>query len=107
VVYRFRIQLNPGHPVYEGHFSGNPVVPGVCQIQVIVELISLCTGNDLKLVHADQVKFLSLMVPGKNGLIDAEIRLKTQDNEEISASAILREGDHTFIKFKGLLKKEV
>ena len=35
--YRFSLELNPEHPVYEGHFPGNPVVPGVCQVQMICD----------------------------------------------------------------------
>jgi 3-hydroxyacyl-[acyl-carrier-protein] dehydratase len=105
-VYRFGIELNPEHPVYAGHFSGNPVVPGVCQIQIIIELLSLLTGSDLNLVHADNVKFLSLIVPGKNRVIAAEIRMRTAENGEITASASLRDGETTFLKFKGLFKKE-
>ena len=27
------IELNPGHVLYQGHFPGQPVVPGVCTLQ--------------------------------------------------------------------------
>jgi len=104
--YRFTLELNPAHPVYEGHFSGNPVVPGVCQVQMICELLSVIKGSALRLMHADNVKFLSLMVPDKNRVIDADIRVRTAENGEISANATLQEGEIVFIKFKGLFKKE-
>jgi len=104
--YRFTLELNPAHPVYEGHFSGNPVVPGVCQIQMISELLSVIKGNALRLTHVDNVKFLSLMVPDKNRIIDVELRVRTAENGEISANAILQEGEVVFIKFKGLFSKE-
>ena len=29
------IELNPGHVLYQGHFPGQPVVPGVCTLQII------------------------------------------------------------------------
>ena len=31
------IELNPGHVLYQGHFPGQPVVPGVCTLQIIKE----------------------------------------------------------------------
>ena len=31
------IELNPGHMLYQGHFPGQPVVPGVCTLQMIKE----------------------------------------------------------------------
>jgi 3-hydroxyacyl-[acyl-carrier-protein] dehydratase len=104
--YVFSMELNPDHPVYEGHFPGNPVVPGVCQLQMISELLSLIKGSAVRLIHSDNVKFLSVMVPNKNRIIDAEIRVKTLEDGEISANAILKEGEVVFIKFKGLFRKE-
>jgi len=104
--YRFTLELNPAHPVYEGHFSGNPVVPGVCQVQMISELLSVINGSALRLMHADNIKFLALMVPDKNRVIDADIRVRTAENGEISVNATLQDGEVIFIKFKGLFRKE-
>lgn len=104
--YYFKIELNPSHPVYEGHFSGNPVVPGVCQMQMILELVSLIKGCALRLKQADNVKFISLMVPVKNLIIDANIHLKTAENGDISVSATIQEGEVVFLKFKGLFIHE-
>jgi 3-hydroxyacyl-[acyl-carrier-protein] dehydratase len=104
--YRFTLALNPTHPVYEGHFSGNPVVPGVCQVQMISELVSLIKGFPVFLKNADNVKFLSLMVPDKNPTIEAMIQVKEADNDLISVTATLQEKDVIFIKFKGLFRNE-
>lgn len=105
--YRFTLELNPGHPVYAGHFPGNPVVPGVCQVQMIHELLSGMQGSVLRLIYADTVKYMSLMVPDKNRVIDADILAGTAENGEISANATLREGETIFIKFKGSFRKEI
>jgi 3-hydroxyacyl-[acyl-carrier-protein] dehydratase len=104
--YRFRLELNPVHPVYAGHFSGNPVVPGVCQVQMISELLSAIKGSALRLMVSDNIKFLSLMVPEKNLFIDADILVKNTENGDISAYATLESGDVIFIKFKGLFRIE-
>jgi 3-hydroxyacyl-[acyl-carrier-protein] dehydratase len=104
--YRFTLELNPAHPVYEGHFPGNPVVPGVCQVQMISELLSGIKGYALRLIQSDNVKFLSLMVPGTNRIIKAELQVRTAADGEISVNATLQGGEITFIKFKGRYKKE-
>jgi hypothetical protein len=46
------------------------------------------------------------MVPDKSRVINADIRVRTAENGEISANATLREEEIVFIKFKGLFRKE-
>jgi len=104
--YRFMLELNPAHPVYEGHFSGNPVVPGVCQVQIIGELLSVIKGYGLRLNMADNVKFLTLMVPGRNRVIEAELHIRATEGGEIAVNATLQQGEVVFIKFKGVYSKE-
>ncbi|MCX6249020.1 MAG: hypothetical protein NTW10_14940 [Bacteroidetes bacterium] len=104
--YRFTLELNPAHPVYEGHFSGNPVVPGVCQVQMISEMVSEIKGCALRLMQADTIKFLSLMVPVKNRFVDAMLRIRYAGNGELSVNATLHEGEIVFIKFKGVFREE-
>jgi 3-hydroxyacyl-[acyl-carrier-protein] dehydratase len=104
--YRYRIRLNPSHPVYEGHFSGNPVVPGVCQIQIIKELLSLIKGRELFLKQSENVKFLSLMVPVENKIITADINIREKEDGGIQVNVTLTDGEIVFIKFKGLFINE-
>ena len=41
----FRVALLPDCEVYKGHFPGNPVSPGVCNIETIKECAMLLTGR--------------------------------------------------------------
>ena len=41
----FRVALLPDCEVYKGHFPGNPVSPGVCNIETITECAMLLTGK--------------------------------------------------------------
>jgi len=75
-------------------------------MQIINELVSSIKGSAVRLMHSDNVKFLTMMVPEKNCIIDADIRLTTSENGEISTNAVLQAGEVVFIKFKGLFSKE-
>jgi 3-hydroxyacyl-[acyl-carrier-protein] dehydratase len=35
--------INARHKIFEGHFPGQPVVPGVCMMQMVKEIIEKVT----------------------------------------------------------------
>ena len=57
------VRYNPAHPIYAGHFPGQPVTPGVCLVQTATELLSEAAGRSLRLTGARQVKFLQMHLP--------------------------------------------
>lgn len=70
---RATIKLNAAHEVFKGHFPGNPVMPGVCMIQIIKELAEKATGKALFLSVATNVKFMAIINPEKNDLIQLQL----------------------------------
>jgi len=63
------VKLNKNHRVFEGHFPGNPVMPGVCMIQIIKELTEKSIEKELFLSVASNVKFMAIINPEKNDTI--------------------------------------
>lgn len=59
----FTIRLNPEHKIYRAHFPGDPITPGVCIIQIGLELLGLALGCGLELCRVKNVKFLSILRP--------------------------------------------
>jgi 3-hydroxyacyl-[acyl-carrier-protein] dehydratase len=57
------IRFNASHAIFNGHFPGQPVVPGVCMIQIVKELLEECLERKILLTQAPQVKFLQLITP--------------------------------------------
>jgi 3-hydroxyacyl-[acyl-carrier-protein] dehydratase len=98
------IELNPKHPVYNGHFPGNPVLPGVCMVQMIKEVISLHLKKELDLMKADEVKFLNIVNPEINPELKMEITFKPGADDLIQAGVIITVSDQTFMKFRGTFK---
>jgi 3-hydroxyacyl-[acyl-carrier-protein] dehydratase len=103
--HSFTIELNPDHDVYAGHFPGSPVVPGVCQIQVIRELIGQILQGNVILEYADNIKFLSLIVPGECGKLVFDISYKETGPGRISANVTIHSSNTLFLKFKGIFSR--
>jgi len=61
----FTVCYNCDHPLYDGHFPGLPVTPGVCLIQTATELMASAVGSPLCLIGARQIKFLQMHTPEK------------------------------------------
>lgn len=59
----FHISLNPDHLVYIGHFPGQPVTPGVIQMQIVHELLEHQLGRSLQLLRMPVCKFLHVLNP--------------------------------------------
>ena len=41
------IRLNPSHEIFKGHFPGNPILPGVCVVQILKEILMYQLNNKL------------------------------------------------------------
>ncbi|REH01567.1 3-hydroxyacyl-ACP dehydratase [Flavobacterium aquicola] len=61
--YKAQIIINEKHDVFQGHFPGNPVMPGVCMIQIIKELTEQITTCSLFMESLSNVKFMALINP--------------------------------------------
>ena len=58
-----KIEINPQHIVFIGHFPGYPVTPGVIQIQIVHELLEKHFGIKMELKTMPQCKFLKILNP--------------------------------------------
>lgn len=77
-----KVHLNKNHAIFEGHFPGNPVMPGVCMIQIIKELTEETTGKNLFLAVSSNIKFMAIINPEKNPDLQLSIDI-TQENGEV------------------------
>ena len=57
------VRLLPESPVYQGHFPGYPITPGVCLVEIALELFSEREGRPVRLVAAKNIKFMSPVLP--------------------------------------------
>ncbi|MDR1337295.1 MAG: glycosyltransferase [Tannerella sp.] len=57
------LSLNASHPIYQAHFPGHPVTPGVCIVQLAKEIVSVCRAESFFLCGVGNVKFLRVIDP--------------------------------------------
>ncbi|HEX6891875.1 MAG TPA: hypothetical protein VF141_14310 [Chryseolinea sp.] len=100
---RAKIFINRTHKIFEGHFPGLPIVPGVCMMQIIREIMEVTTERSLMIVGADNMKFLSVINPDLNPEVDVSITY-SEDSGTFNVNASLFAGTVTFFKLKAALK---
>lgn len=79
VNYTFEIMINNKHDIFKGHFPGNPVMPGVCMMQIIKEITQSIVGQKLFMEKCSNVKFLALINPDTNPNLTLELKITELD----------------------------
>ncbi len=95
------IQLNAAHPIFKGHFPGQPIVPGVCMIQMVKEVTEDYIGKKIRLVKANDLKFLSFINPSQNESIAMKLNINIE-GELVRVDARLVSDATVFFKLKGV-----
>jgi 3-hydroxyacyl-[acyl-carrier-protein] dehydratase len=95
--------LNPSHEIYRFHFPGNPVTPGVCLLQISLELLNLIFDRKLRLVGAKNIKYLKVINPLENPRIEFIIQYKTE-NDLVFADINIAAGETVFTRINATYK---
>lgn len=96
----FRLRLNPEHFIYQAHFPGEPVTPGVCILQIGKELLAELLQESLEITHVKNVKFLSVISPLKEKEISYTFKKieTSEDSQEVKAQIIVASDEETKAK---------
>jgi 3-hydroxyacyl-[acyl-carrier-protein] dehydratase len=95
------IILNPDHPVFKGHFPGNPILPGVCTLQIAKELLEKLTGMELMLLKANSIKYLGFVNPLTHPVVNFTLTLNQGNPNTIQCSATVTAEGSSVCSFKG------
>jgi len=98
--------INANHKIFDGHFPGHPVVPGVCMMQMVKEIIEKVIGEKTNLVRAGEMKFLAIIDPKENNMIRATLKYNIEENGNMAVSATFFKESLIHFKFKGLFASQ-
>lgn len=105
--WRVNITLHSSHIIFQSHFPGEPVMPGVCILQIAKELLEDYWNCQLKLIRIKNVKFLSVITPEKHSHIsfvleredrESEQEVRKGEDAEINVRMHVESGDTIFSK---------
>ena len=97
------IHLNKDHEIFKGHFPDNPVMPGVCMIQIIKELTEKALNVELFMKKSSNIKFMALINPEINPDLDLELKI-TKEDGLIKVKNSTKFDDTLALKFNGNYK---
>ncbi len=109
---RFAVSLNPSCVIYQAHFPGQPITPGVCIVQMGVELLEELLGESsgqkvsLEIVKVKNVKFLSVISPLENPQVDYFVKKleKSEDGSEVKAQLVVASKEEVKAKISLVLR---
>ena len=92
------ITLNASHEILKGHFPAHPIVPGVCMLEIIKEILGVAFSKKWILSESKSTKYLKLFSTVENTSARFEIIWNGEDYKKINVSAVLKQENTVFLK---------
>ncbi|MDA8140909.1 MAG: hypothetical protein M0036_19850 [Desulfobacteraceae bacterium] len=58
-----QVRVPPGSAWFDGHFPGLPVLPGIAQLGMVVDLIRGMMGSPVRVAEVNRVRFKQMIRP--------------------------------------------
>jgi 3-hydroxyacyl-[acyl-carrier-protein] dehydratase len=99
------LSINEKHEVFKGHFPENPVMPGVCMMQIIKELTEDILKTPLFMQNLSTVKFMALINPQVNPELKLELDVVETDEGLVKVKNTTYFNDTVALKLSSTYKK--
>ena len=96
-----KLSINKNSTILNGHFPGQPVVPGACMLQLVKDILERVLETTLLLKKADYLKFINMMVPGNCESITLDIFYNIFEDQIIKATGKISSRGSVCFKFQG------
>ena len=111
-IFNYTVELNPSCMIYEAHFPGEPIAPGVCIVQIGKEVIEdllleqSSASRRLEIIKAKNIKFLSVISPNETPILTYQVRKLgfSDDKMTIETQIVVNSDDKSMAKISLVLK---
>lgn len=98
------LSINAAHIIFKGHFPSQPIVPGVCMVQMIKELLEMAVDHPTNLIQSAEIKFLAIIDPEKNNVVSAALQYSMAEDAALHVSAKIFNAELIHFKCKAIFK---
>lgn len=99
------IRIDPNHAIFDGHFPGNPVTPGVIQLEMVKELLGTHFNQKIQLKQLITSKFLAVLNPQNSVEATFKMSVIEQEDHSLRVSGQLSSNEVVCLKFSGIYSK--
>lgn len=111
-IFNYTIELNPSCVIYQAHFPGEPITPGVCIVQIGKEVIEnllleqSSASRRLEIIKAKNIKFLSVISPNETPILTYQVRklVFSDDKITIETQIVVNSDDKSMAKISLVMK---
>ena len=93
-----KVLINAAHPIFEGHFPEQPVVPGVCMLQMVKDIVADKAQRNIQLQSLANVKFINVVIPQQHSELDITIKYEISVDNSIKVSSRITANETVFLK---------
>lgn len=111
-IFNYTVELNPSCMIYEAHFPGEPITPGVCIVQIGKEVIEdllleqSSASRRLEIIKAKNIKFLSVISPNETPILTYQVRklVFSDDKMTVETQIVVNSDDKSMAKISLVMK---
>ena len=102
----FQVELLPDCQVYQGHFPGNPICPGVCNIEMLRECVGIYLQNKVYISSIKQCRLTAIATPSICPELDIEVHLEETETG-YTVSGKIQDKNTIYLEYKGNMTKKL
>jgi 3-hydroxyacyl-[acyl-carrier-protein] dehydratase len=101
--FNISFNCNSEHKIFDGHFPGEPILPGVCMVQFVRECLEKVLNKKLQLNSSKTVKFINIINPINEKLLVLEIKTTYTEDGLVEARAVIKNNESkVFFQMRGV-----
>lgn len=90
--YSCTVDFDPGFTGFEGHFEGNPIMPGVCLVELARVHAEQALNKNLRTVEISQCRFRSPVLGGMS--VNCKLLVRPLDDRHVRIQSEIRTGEN-------------